>query len=682
MTLRDWIEGGGIHLVDGAMGTVLYQQGIFVNVCYDALALTEPERVRRVHEAYLHAGAGILETNSFGANPVKLSAWGLDRRTEEVNRAAARVAREAAGSRAFVLGAVGPLGLRIEPWGATSRDEAHGFFTRQMTGLLEGGIDGFILETFSDAEEARIAVEAARALSPAPIFALVSVGEEGSTAFGTPVEEAARILEEAGADVLGVNCSVGPAVVLEAIERIAATTRLPLAALPNAGVPRAVGDRKIYMASPDYFGLYAPRLVEAGARFLGGCCGTTPEHIRAMGEALGARRAGGRAAVGSRRRLRDPDGAAPAIPSGGPGEGSGGASGRIEVGSGPAPADRPAAAALGSAALPLAQRSRWGAQLASGDPVRIASIASPRGWDLEPALAPARALLRAGAQALLVPDPPAGSARMGSLAAAALLGRRVEDGEFIARIPARGRRMEELVGDLLAAAAAGVRNLLLVTGEPSREGPGGAPDRGFEIDSIGLVNVVRRLNEGLDPAGQPLGLPTPFVIGASVHPGAPDPEREFDRVGWKVEAGADVLFTRPVFDAEVLARFLERAPLGDVPVVATVLPLSSLRQAEFLANELPGSSVPRSILERIRSAEERGGMEAAAREGLDLAGALAADFEGIGPRIRGVHWVAPGIAPGALAPLLSAPRPAHPSGDRTPPHTPSGGGAPPELPRR
>src|SRR5215218_29230 len=281
-TLRDLIGDGRVHVLDGAMGTMLYSRGVFVNVSYDELNLSQPALVREVHEAYVQAGAEILETNTFGANPVKLSSHGLDDQTELINRSAVALARQAAGHRALVVGAIGPLGIRLEPWGPTARGEAIAFFSRQARGLLEGEVDGFILETFSDLNELEAALCAVRSLSDLPVIAQMTVGQDGSTSYGTSVESIASKLGELGADVVGLNCSVGPAAMLDAIERMVEHTSRPVSAQPNAGLPRAVDDRRIYLASPEYMGSYARRMVEAGARFVGGCCGTTPDHIRAI----------------------------------------------------------------------------------------------------------------------------------------------------------------------------------------------------------------------------------------------------------------------------------------------------------------------------------------------------------------------------------------------------------------
>ena len=378
-TLRDLIEDGRVHVVDGAMGTMLYSKGVFVNVCYDELNLTSPKLVQEVHEAYVRAGAELLETNTFGANPVKLAGYGLAERTEEINRAAARLAKRAANGRALVLGAVGPLGLRIEPFGPTSRDEARVFFGRQAAGLVEGGIDGFVLETFSDLEELHQALEAARATGDLPVIAQMTVSEDGSTAFGTDVETLARALAAWGADVVGLNCSTGPAMMLDAIERMAQVTDRPLSAQPNAGLPRAVGDRSIYLSSPEYMANYARRLIGAGVRFIGGCCGTTPDHIRRI-----------------RDVVRDLEPRHPSVIS---------VRGTVTPPAGVRP-------------VPLAERSQWGAHLARGEFVTTVELLPPKGWHPERLVEHARALKAAAVQAVSILDGPRAQSRMGSIPAA------------------------------------------------------------------------------------------------------------------------------------------------------------------------------------------------------------------------------------------------------------------------
>jgi homocysteine S-methyltransferase len=598
-TLRDLITDPGVHVLDGAMGTMLYNRGVFVNVCYDELTLKQPGLVQEVHEAYLRAGAEIIETNTFGANPVKLSAFGLGERTEEITRCAAGLARRAARGRARVAGAIGPLGIRIEPWGPTARSEAVAHFTLQARGLVAGGVDGFILETFSDLEEIHAALEAARAVAPdLPIIAQMTVGEDGNTSYGTPVETIAARLTEWGADVVGLNCSVGPAPMLEAIERMAEVTTVPLSAQPNAGLPRAVGDRRIYLASPEYMAQYARRIIASGARFIGGCCGTTPEHIRRIREHV-----------------------ADAQPR------------RVLVGVPASPPSEPAGAPL----VPLADRSQWGRKLSSGEFLRSVEVVPPRGWEPSSMLRQCRSLREAGVDAVNLVDGSRAQSRMGVLPAALLVEREVGL-ETVFHYTCRDRNMLGMLSDLLGAAAGGLRNVLIVTGDPPTAGPYPDATAVFDIDSIGLTNVVRRLNQGLDPGGTSIGEPTRFVIGVAANQGAIDSERELERFHWKVEAGAEFAVTQPVFDPDELAGFLERIAPWRIPVIAGIWPLTSLRNAEFLANEVPGARVPEAVLERMRRAES-GGTGAALTEGIRIAQEI---LEAVRGRVQGVQVSAPG----------------------------------------
>ena len=607
-TLRDLIADGRVHLFDGAMGTMLYARGVFINVCYDELALKAADLVRDIHRDYVKAGAEILETNTFGANPVKLGHYGLAEDTAAINRRAAELAREAAGSRALVAGAIGPLGVRLEPFGETSRVDAFELFKRQAQALLEGGVHGFVLETFSDLDEIREALRAVRAVCDLPVFAQMTIQEDGATAYGSDPESLARALDEAGADVIGLNCSVGPQGVLEAIERMAQVTSRPLSAQPNAGLPRQVGDRKMYMASPEYTGEYAKRLVEAGARFVGGCCGTTPEHIKTMAAYVQS--------VSPRQVI--------------------------------AVSAEPVVAPTGVEPVPLAERSRWGRKLAAGAFLTTVEIVPPRGVDPAAMLAGARQLMDAGVDAINVPDGPRAQSRMGALMSALLIEREVGI-ETVIHYCCRDRNLLSMLSDLLGAAAHRLRNLLVITGDPPKMGPYPEATGVFDIDAIGLTNLVHRLNHGLDPGGNPIGAPTAFVIGVGVNPVAVDPARELKRFEWKVDAGADFAITQPVFDPEQLERFLDRAAGFRIPVVAGIWPLISLRNAEFLANEVPGVSVPAEVIARMRRAQERG-KDAALAEGVAIAREM---LERIRPAVQGVQVSAPfgriGVALDVLA---------------------------------
>ncbi|MFI5280725.1 MAG: bifunctional homocysteine S-methyltransferase/methylenetetrahydrofolate reductase [Gemmatimonadales bacterium] len=603
-TMRDLIADGRVHLFDGAMGTMLYAKGVFINVCYDELNLKAPDLVQEIHEAYVKAGAEILETNTFGANPAKLAHFGLVEETYAINRRAAELARAAAGTRALVAGAIGPLGIRLEPFGETSRVEAHELFKTQAQGLLEGGVHGFILETFSDLDEIHEALRAVRAISDLPVFAQMTIEDDGATAYGNDPESLARALDEYGADVIGLNCSVGPQGVLEAIERMARVTSRPLSAQPNAGLPRQVGDRKMYMASPEYTGEYAKRLVEAGARFVGGCCGTTPEHIKTVAAYVQS--------VSPRHAV--------------------------------AVSAEPVVAPSGVEPVPLAERSRGGRKLATGAFLTTVEIVPPRGVDPAAMLAGARLLHDAGVDAINVPDGPRAQSRMGALMSALLIEREVGI-ETVVHYCCRDRNLLSMLSDLLGAAAHRLHNLLVVTGDPPKMGPYPEATGVFDIDSIGLTNLVHRLNHGLDPGGNPIGAPTAFVIGVGVNPAAVDLDRELRRFAWKVDAGAEFAMTQPVFDPEQFERFLARIEPFRIPVIAGIWPLLSLRNAEFLANEVPGVSVPPEVIERMRRAQERG-KDAALAEGVTIAREM---LQRIRPMVQGAQVSAPfGRVPVAL----------------------------------
>lgn len=604
-TLRDLLQDGRVHLVDGAMGTVLYEKGAFLNVCYDELVVRQPALVREVHEAYVKAGAELIETNTFGANPIKLAGYGLASETEALNAAAARLARSAGGEHTVILGAIGPLGVRLEPFGELATSEAEAAFGRQVDGLLAGGVDGFCLETFADLEELSAAIRAVKSRSDLAIMAQVTVGIDCTTAYGAAPEQFGPILQAAGADVVGVNCSIGPQVVLETIERLASVVSVPISGQPNAGLPREVGDRKIYMASPEYVAEYARRMVEAGARLVGGCCGSTPAHIKAM---RGFLRAGA---------------ALTAAPLHQGNRGGGGVLATAEL---------PVATPL----VPLAERSRLGAKLAAGQFVRTVEIVPPRGVDPAPMLAAARALQAAGVDAINIPDGPRAQSRMGALLGGLLIEREIGI-ETVVHYACRDRNLLGMLSDLLGAAASGLRNLLIVTGDPPKMGPYPDATAVFDIDAIGLTNLVTRLNHGLDPAGTSIGTPTQFVHGVGVNPAAPDLERELKRFAWKAEAGATFAMTQPVFDLAQLDAFLPRVAHHGVPIIAGIWPLVSLRNAEFLANEVPGVTVPDAVLARMRRASDSG-KEAALAEGVAIAREMAA---AVRDRVAGVQVAAP-----------------------------------------
>lgn len=605
---RRLLADGRPHLFDGAMGTMLYAKGVYINRCYDELSLTQPDLVRDIHRAYVKAGAEILETNTYGANRPKLARHGLDDRVREMNVAAAQLARSAAGERVYVAGALGPLGLRIEPYGPTAREEARGFFREQAEALVEGGVDLFVLETFADLEEIHQAILGVRDASELPIVAQMVIREDGTTAFGSDVALLAERLGEWGAEVVGLNCSVGPSAMLGAADRLMAATSRPVVMQPNAGLPRQVDGRTMYMASPEYMASYAARMIRKGVRLIGGCCGTTPEHVAAMAGAV---------------RMLSPA-----------------AEPRVVV------SEPDAEGAVPREPVPLPERSAWGRKLAAGEFLTTVEIVPPRGSNPEGMLDGVRLLKQAGVDGVNVPDGPRAQSRMGALATAILIQQRVGI-EAVVHYCCRDRNLLGMLSDLLGAQALGLRNLLLITGDPPKMGPYPDATAVFDIDAIGLTNLVSRLNRGLDPGGNALGEPTSFVVGVGVNPGAEDFEHEMRRFYWKVEAGAEYAITQPVFDLRQLESFVERIEKDGlkIPVIAGIWPLVSARNAEFLANEVPGVVVSDEVMARMRraSAESK---ERGVEEGTRIAQEmLAAAF----PMIQGVQVSAPfGKVPLAL----------------------------------
>ncbi len=633
MTTREvgWlVDPERVVLFDGAMGTMLYARGVFINQCYDELNIRAAELVRDVHRAYVDAGAAVLETNSFGANRIKLAQHGLESQVEAINRRAAEIAREVAGDHVLVAGAVGPLGVRLEPFGPTSRDDARSVFRAQLTALRDGGADAFVLETFGDLEEIHQALLAARDVDAAtPVIAQMTIGMDGVTPFGATPEDVARSLDTWGADVIGLNCSVGPQAILEAIERMAAVTDRKLSAQPNAGMPRDVGGRSMYMASPEYMSSYARHLLKAGAKLLGGCCGTTPEHIAAM--CSGIRPFAPRHVYqGGDHAARDHDPASrrtrPSTRARGR-AGHQGARGAPQIALVEEDHAEP---------VPFAARSHWAGAIAAGRFVTSVEIVPPRGVDATAMLEGIRLLKQAGVDAVNVPDGPRAQSRMGALMTSLLIEQQVGI-ETVTHYCCRDRNLLGMLSDLLGASAMGLHNLLIITGDPPKMGPYPDATAVFDIDSIGLTNLVNRLNHGLDPGGHRIGQPTAFAIGVGVNPAAIDVAQEVRRFEWKVDAGAEFAITQPVFDADQLERFLERIAHVRIPIVAGIWPLVSARNAEFLANEVPGVVVPPAVIERMRAASKRS-KEAGVAEGVAIARELLARVR---HAVQGVQVSAP-----------------------------------------
>jgi len=598
-----------VLVCDGAMGTMLYSRGFFINRSFDELNLSAPHVVRGVHEEYVDAGADLVETNTFGANPLKLRAHGCDDRLREINLAGARIAREAAGERALVAGSIGPLGVRVAPWGKLGVEEATGLFRQQVEPLLEGGVDLFLLETFYDLNEIHAAMLAVQSVCDLPIVAQMTLEDDGNSLEGTSPEVFTTRIDEWGAHVIGCNCSVGPAVMLESVERMAAVTRKRLSAQPNAGLPRNVDGRTIYLSSPEYFATYARFFLQAGVRLIGGCCGTTPAHVKAMTAAVRS--------LQPARRSVDVTTVVEPEPS--------------------------------VAAASLAEKSEFGAKLASGRFVVTVEIVPPKGCDPQKTIAAARLLRDAGFDAFNVPDGPRASARMSALLTAALC--QSEAGiEAILHYTCRDRNLLGIQSDLFGASAIGLRHILAVTGDPPKMGDYPDATAVFDIDSIGLTNVLHNLNLGRDIGGSAFGSPTRFVIGVAANPCAVNLDEEIRRFEYKVAAGAEFAITQPVFDVSALERFLSRIRHVRIPILAGVWPLVSYRNAEFMNNEVPGVLVPSEILERMRAAATPA---RALQEGISIARDIIA---GVRPLVQGLqisvpfgrYELAPELVRGAL----------------------------------
>jgi homocysteine S-methyltransferase len=599
---KNILDSDRILVFDGAMGTMLYAKGIYINRSYDELNLVAPDLVRDVHAEYVRAGADIIETNTYSATAHKLLPYGLEGSLREINISAARIAREAAGNRAYVAGAVGPLGLRIEPYGPTSFDEAKEMFTAQISALLEGGVDLFVLETFADVSELQQAIRAVRELCDLPIVAQVTIQVDGNTVFGATPESFTTQLDEWGADVIGLNCGVGPAIVLNAIEKMRAVTTRKLSAQPNAGLPRDVQGRQFYMCSPEYMAEYSRRIIQAGARYVGGCCGTTPAHIKWIADAV---------RQFSPRTQQVSLGTAVPI----------------------AVHDlKPADVTV----VPAEERSNWSRKIARGEFVTTCEVLPPKGCDPWKTLDSIRLLKDAGVDGVNIPDGPRAQTRMGAMATAILVEREIGI-ETVLHYCCRDRNLLGMMSDLLGAAALGLHNLLLITGDPPKMGPYPDATAVFDIDAIGLTNMVNKLNHGLDLGNNPTGKPTAFSIGVGVNPGAVNLEEEIKRFEWKIEAGAEYAITQPVFDIEQLRVFLKRIEQCRIPIVAGIWPLVSFRNAEFLHNEVPGVRVTPEIMERMRAASAIS-KEAGRDEGLKIARESLVEVRDL---IQGVQVSAP-----------------------------------------
>ncbi|MBV6433085.1 MAG: Bifunctional homocysteine S-methyltransferase/5,10-methylenetetrahydrofolate reductase [Bryobacteraceae bacterium] len=586
-----------VFVADGAMGTMLYGKGVFINRCFDELNVSQPGLVKEIHQDYVKAGAQILETNTFGATRMRLAAFGMAEKCQAINEAGVRLAREAAQERAFVAGAIGPLAVRLEPLGPTSFGEARATFAEQTKYLVDAGVDLLVLETFGDLSELREALFAAREVAGAEmmIVAQVTIDDYGNMLDGKDVASYTPLLHEWPADVIGINCSVGPKATLETIEKMMRYSDKPVSAMPNAGHPARVEGRQIYLCSPEYMSQYARRLLWAGAKIVGGCCGTTPEHIKEV--------------VSEARSLQ-------------PGQR------KLTV-----TVEAPEAKTKALPKVAMADKSQLGAKLAAGKFVAFVEILPPRGVDASKEIAGAKLCKENGIDCINVPDGPRASARMSAQVCCQLMQRDAEI-EAVLHFCCRDRNILGIQSELIGAHSVGVRNLICITGDPPRMGAYPNATAVFDVDAIGLANIVTNLNHGLDIGGNPIGSQTAMLLGVGANPGAFNMEEELRRFGWKVQAGAEYVVTQPVFDLKLLEAWLKATSQYNIPLIAGIWPLTSYRNAEFMVNELR-VPVPEEYLGRMRRA---GSAEEARAEGVAIAREMV---ERIRPMAQGVQLSAP-----------------------------------------
>ena len=586
-----------IIVFDGGTGTYLYDKGVFINRCFEELNLTNPELVIEVHRDYINAGADVVETNTFGANKYRLAAQGLESKVYEINYKGAQLATSVAKDRALVAGAIGPLGIPIEPFGKLSYDEAKDAFIEQAKGLLDGGVDVIVLETFSMVEEIVQGVRAIRDLnSEIPVIAQVTINSEGSLLSGETLERFVESISKYKIDAIGMNCSEGPKLMLESLERLRELTTLPISVQPNAGLPQNIDGRNLYMTSPEYMAEYAKRFIQTGASIVGGCCGTNPSHIKAIRRAVQALQPAKRMDV------------------------------KIEA----LNIEKLAEVQI----CPKEEKSRLSQKLVQGKFVKLVELVSPKGISAKKEIAKARTLFEHGIDAINIPDGPRASARMSALAMAVQIHNEVGI-EPVLHIACRDRNIIGMQSDLLGAWALGIRNILAITGDPPKLGNYPDATAVFDVDSIGLTNLINRLNHGLDFANNPIGEPTGFSIAVGVNPGAINIDEELRRLDWKIQAGAEYMITQPVFDLRILEKFLKRIENVKLPILCGIWPLVSYRNAEFMNNEVPGASVPAEILERMRKTKSK---EEAFFEGVEIA---KETYQKVRSEVNGVQLAAP-----------------------------------------
>jgi len=573
-----------VVLADGAMGTMLYHYGVFLNTCFDEVNLSNPRLVKKVHDGYVSVGVDFIETNTFGANEYKLARYGLGEDVEKINRAGVEIAREAAQDRVLVAGSIGPLGREMTTHGKVTAEQARSAFVRQAGALAEAGVDFLILETFPSVDELLVAIRSAREVCDLPIVAQLTVNESDETIYGEKVQQAIpRITAEQGVVAVGFNCSLGPSHMLSTLELVKGLTDKPISVQPNAGLPREVEDRTLYMCTPEYMAEYAKRFFESGARIIGGCCGTTPDHIREIVKTIRSLDKATRVSTVVRK------------------EPTAGVTGPVQK--------------QGVQEKPLAEKSRLGRKLAAGEKITSVEITPPRGAELGKILEKARLCAKLGVDSINIPDGPRASSRLSPLVTAFKI-QEATGIETILHFCCRDRSLIGVQSDLLGAYAIGLRNMLIITGDPPKLGEYPHSTGVFDLDSVALTAVARDLNRGIDIGGNAFSPPLGLVLGVGANPVAEDLGREIERFRRKVEAGAEFAITQPVFDEKMLFDFLEAIESFRIPIIAGIWPFTSFKNAEFMANEVPGVVVPDRLLERMAQAKTK---EQARTTGIEIA---------------------------------------------------------------
>jgi methionine synthase I (cobalamin-dependent)/5,10-methylenetetrahydrofolate reductase len=562
---QDYIKEN-LVLLDGAMGSLIYERGVFIDKCYDELNLSRPDLIRSIHEDYIRSGAKVIETNTYGANRFKLKSHNLLEQQEEINRKGVELAREAAGEHAYVAGSMGPVGEEIEPWGEISMEQVFDAYAEQTGYLDRVGVDLFILETFQDIREMEQAIKAIRSVSDLPIVAMMTVGEDGKTRYGLDLDDIICRLLASEATVIGLNCTVGPKPMLDFVEQMIAVSDKPICIMPNAGRPQYTDGRMIYLSTPEYFSVYTKRFIDKGVRMMGGCCGTTPEHIGKMANTLAMKQT----------RIQH----------------------SINIGVMPVteePLPDP---------VPQPEKSSLAKKLSGGEQVVLVEMVPPRSTDITKSIEGAILLKKSRVDAINIPDGPRASARMTGLALAVLLEQKVGI-ETVIHYTCRDRNLLGMQSDLLGAAALGIRNILAITGDPPMIGDYPQATAVFDIDAIGLVHLIHNLNHGIDVGEKRIGDPTSFFTGVGLDPNSVNQKNEINRLKMKKMAGAEYIITQPVFDTDSLEAFLEKVELQDLYLIAGIWPLVSLRNAEFMKNEVPGVFVPDAVIEHIARYETK-----------------------------------------------------------------------------